>query len=57
MHETGHSKFVPWDDPEGWEGEEVGGEFGTGGHMYTCGCFMLMHGKNHHNIVKELASN
>ena len=22
-----------------------------GGHMYTCGQFMLMYGKNHHNIV------
>ena len=22
-----------------------------GGHIYTCGQFMLMYGKNHHNIV------
>ena len=30
MHETGHSKLVHWDNPEGWDGE--GGEqgFGTG---------------------------
>ena len=26
MHETGHSKPVHWDDPEGWDGE--GGERG-----------------------------
>ena len=25
MHETGHSKLVHWDNPEGWEGEGVGG--------------------------------
>ena len=24
MHETGHSKLVHWDNPEGWDGE-VGG--------------------------------
>ena len=37
MHETGHSKPVPWDNPEGWDGE--GGERGAqdGGHMYTHG--------------------
>ena len=28
-----------------------------GGHMYTRGWFMSMYGKNHHNIVKQLASN
>ena len=21
MHETGHSGLVPWDKPEGWDGE------------------------------------
>jgi len=21
MHETGHSKLVHWDNPEGWDGE------------------------------------
>lgn len=25
-------------------------------HIYTCGPFMLMDGKNHHNIVKRLSS-
>ena len=29
----------------------VGGGSGWRGHMYTCGQFMLMYGKNHHNIV------
>ena len=24
MHETGHSKLVHWDDPEGWYGEGGG---------------------------------
>ena len=27
MNETGYSKPVHWDNPEGWDG----------GHMYTCG--------------------
>ena len=31
MHETGHSKGVHWDNPEGWDGEESWGEsFGMG---------------------------
>ena len=47
MHETGHSKLVHWDNPEGWDGEGQDGE-----HMYTHGWFMSMYGKNHYNIVK-----
>ena len=37
MHETGCSEPVPWDDPEGWDGE--GGVRGVqdGGHMLTHG--------------------
>ena len=51
MHETGHSGPVHWDDPKGWDGEG-GGEWGLGcADMYTCGGFMSMYGKNHHNIV------
>ena len=50
MHETGHSKPVHWDNPEGWDGE--GREVQDGGRMYTHGWFMSMYGKNHHNIVK-----
>ena len=30
MHETGHSKPVHWDNPEGWMEREVGGGFGMG---------------------------
>jgi len=30
---------------------DVGGGFRIGGHVYTCAQFMLMYGKNHHNIV------
>ena len=52
MHETGHSKPVHWDNSEGWDGEGVGREVQDGGHMYTHGLFMSMHGKNHYNTVK-----
>ena len=37
MHETGHSKPVHWDNPEGWGGEGGGRGFQEGGHMYTWG--------------------
>ena len=30
MHETRCSGLVHWDDPEGWMGREVGGEFRIG---------------------------
>ena len=30
MHETGHSKPVHWDDPEGWDGEGGRRGFGMG---------------------------
>ena len=36
MHETGHSKLVLWDNPEGWGGEGGGRGFRMGGHMCTC---------------------
>jgi len=55
MHETGHSKPVHWDNAEWWDGE--GGGVQDGGHMYTHGWFMSVYGENHHNIVKQLASN
>ena len=45
MHETGCSRLVHWDDPEGWDGE--GG--GRGVHVWDCmyphGGFMSMYGK------------
>ena len=52
MYETGHSKPVHWDNPEGGHGE--GGKRGLQdwGHTHTRGWFMSMYGKNHHNIVK-----
>ena len=37
MHETGHSKPVHWDDPEGWDGEGEGRGVQDGGHKYTRG--------------------
>ena len=53
MHEAGHSKPVLWDNPEGWDGEGGGRGVWMGeGHMYTCGWFMSMCGKNHHDIIK-----
>ena len=35
MHETGHSKQVHWDNPEGWDGEGGGRGVQDGGHVYT----------------------
>ena len=52
MHETGYSRLVHWDDPEGWDRERGGRGFQDGEHMYTHDWFMWMYGKNHHNIVK-----
>ena len=45
MHETGHSRPVHWDNPEGWDREGVGRGVEDGEHMYTHGRFMLMYGK------------
>ena len=35
MHETGHSKSVHWDNPEGWDGEGGGSGVPEEEHMYT----------------------
>ena len=56
-HETGCSKPEHWDNPERWDGEGGRRCVRVGGHMYTHGRFMSIYGKNHHNIVKLLASN
>ena len=48
MHEAGHLKPVPWDNPERWGGE---GGSGCGEHVCTYGRFMMMYGRNHHTIV------
>ena len=37
MHETGHSKSVHWDNPEGWDGEGGVWVVQDGEHMYTHG--------------------
>ena len=37
MDETGCSRPVHWDDPEGWDEEGGGRGFQDGGHMYTRG--------------------
>ena len=52
MHETGCSGLVHWDDPEGWDGEGGRRWVQDGEHMYTCGWFMSMYGKNHYSIAK-----
>ena len=50
MHDTGCLRLVHWDHPEGWYGEGGGRRVQDGEHMYTCGGFILIYGKN--NIVK-----
>ena len=51
MNEAGHPKRVLGDNPSNRVGREVGS--GREEHMYTCSQFMLMYGKNHHNIVMK----
>ena len=57
MHEAGHPKPVLWDNAEGWGGEAGGREVQDGGTHMHGGWFMLMYGRNHHNVVKKLSSN
>ena len=45
MQDTGCLGLVHWDDPEGWDGEGGGRGVQDGGHVYTCGGFVLMYGK------------
>ena len=52
MHDTGCLGLVHWDDPEGWYGEGAGRRVQDGEHVYICGKFMLIYGKNQYNIVK-----
>ena len=51
MHKAGHSKPVHWDNPEGWDGREVGGGFRMGDTCTpvadTCHAW-----QSHYNIVK-----
>ena len=57
-YNTGSSNLVLCDNLEEWDGggKWEGGSGGRG-HVYTYGWFMLMHGRNQHNIVKQLSSN
>ena len=50
MYEAGHPMVR--ENPEGQGGEGSGSGFRMGGHVYTYGQFMLLYGKNHHDIVK-----
>ena len=45
MRETGHSKPVLWDNPEGWDGQGGGRGVQDGEYMYTNGGFKSMYGK------------
>ena len=45
MHDTGCSRLVHWDDPEGWYGEGDGRGFQDWEHVYSRGRFMLRYGK------------
>ena len=38
-------------------GREVGGGSGWRGHRYAYGRLILMYGKKHYNVVKQLSSN
>ena len=49
MYHAGHPKPALCDNLEGEGGRGVSG---WGRHIYTYGQFMLIYGKNHHNIVK-----
>ena len=40
------------DNLDGWGGEGRGAQDGGRVHVYTCGQFMLMYDRSHHNIVK-----
>ena len=50
MHDTGYSRLVDWDDPEGWDGEGGGKGVQDGEHMYTHGRFMSVHGKTNKTL-------
>ena len=45
MQDTGSSRLLHWDDPEGWYGEGRGRGIQDGEHMYIHVRFMSMHGK------------
>ena len=52
MHETGHSKLVLWDNPEGQGGEEDEREVQDGGTRVQSWLIHVDVWQNHHNTVK-----
>ena len=52
MYDAGHPKPVLCDNVEGWSGEGSGQGLQDEGDTYAYDQFMLMFGKNHHNIVR-----
>ena len=55
LRDTGSSSQCSGTTLEGWDGAE--GSSRRRGPMYTCGRFMLIYGKTHQIIVKQLSSN
>ena len=51
--DTGCLGLVHWDDPEGWYGEGGARRVQDGEHMYTCGGFILIFGKNKIKLKKK----
>ena len=45
MHDTGCSRLVHWEDPEGCDGEGGGWGVQNGDHIYTRGGSMSVYGK------------
>ena len=51
MHDTGCSGLVHWDDPEGWDGREMGGVSGWVTHVHPWWIHVYVW-QNQYNIVK-----
>ena len=51
-HEAGIQSWCSGTTQRDGVGKEVGRGFRLGGHLYTHGLFMSVHGENHHNVVK-----
>ena len=51
LYNVGNPNLVFCENLDRWDGEGDGREVKEGGNMYTYGQFMLMYGRNYHNIV------
>ena len=53
MHETGHSKPVHWDNPEGWGGERGGRGFwmGTGVHPWLIHFYVWQKPPQYYKVI------